>query len=149
MKNIRIFIWKLSVFGDETFNIFEEACFRNVFWGGLAILINLLSFPFFSFFFKGDNYYHFPFGFSCTQIPFRKRGLKRISIPLNRSHNNKSLLLIWFCMQSIKTYLNYEPQRQKTYLRTCSPSKDSDQPAHLHHLLRILVIQWCKVSLCG
>ena len=30
MKNIRIFIWKLSVFGGEMFSVFEEACFRNV-----------------------------------------------------------------------------------------------------------------------
>ena len=29
MKNIRIFIWKLLVFGGEIFNIFEQACFRN------------------------------------------------------------------------------------------------------------------------
>ena len=29
MKHIRIFIWKLAVFGDEIFNIFEYACFRN------------------------------------------------------------------------------------------------------------------------
>ena len=29
MKNIRIFIWKLSVFGGEIFNIFEQVCFRN------------------------------------------------------------------------------------------------------------------------
>ena len=29
MKNIRIFIWKLSIFGDEMFNIFEKACFIN------------------------------------------------------------------------------------------------------------------------
>ena len=29
MKNIRIFIWKLLVFGGEIFNIFEYACFRN------------------------------------------------------------------------------------------------------------------------
>ena len=30
MKNIRIFIRKLSVFGGEIFNIFEQACLRNV-----------------------------------------------------------------------------------------------------------------------
>ena len=30
-KNIRIFIWKFLVFGGEIFNIFEQACFRNVF----------------------------------------------------------------------------------------------------------------------
>ena len=30
MKHIRIFIRKLSAFGDEVFNIFEQACFRNV-----------------------------------------------------------------------------------------------------------------------
>ena len=32
MKNIRIFIWKLLVFGGEIFNIFEQTCFRNVFF---------------------------------------------------------------------------------------------------------------------
>ena len=30
MENIRIFIWKLSVLGGEIFNIFEQACFRNL-----------------------------------------------------------------------------------------------------------------------
>ena len=28
MKNIKIFISNISVFGGETFNIFEYACFR-------------------------------------------------------------------------------------------------------------------------
>ena len=37
MKNIRIFIWKLSFFGGEIFNISEKACFRN------DIYINLIS----------------------------------------------------------------------------------------------------------
>ena len=32
----------------------------------------------------------------------------------------------------------YEPQCQKTYLRTCSPSEESDQPAHSQNLIRIL-----------
>ena len=27
-QNIRIFVWKLSIFGGEIFNIFEQACFR-------------------------------------------------------------------------------------------------------------------------
>ena len=31
MKNIRTLIWKLSVLGDEIFNIFEQACFRSVY----------------------------------------------------------------------------------------------------------------------
>ena len=30
-----------------------------------------------------------------------------------------------------------EPQRQKTYLLTCPPSKDSDQTAHSRSLIRI------------
>ena len=47
-----------------------------------------------------------------------------------------------------------ELQRQKTYLRTCAPREDSDQPAHLGSLIRIfteriLNSQWCNVSLCG
>ena len=33
----------------------------------------------------------------------------------------------------------YELQRQKTYLRTCTTSEDSDQPAHLHSLIRIFI----------
>ena len=30
MKKIRIFMRTFSVFGGEVFNIFEQACFRNV-----------------------------------------------------------------------------------------------------------------------
>ena len=30
-----------------------------------------------------------------------------------------------------------EPQRRETYLRTCAPSEDSDQPAHSRRLIRI------------
>ena len=30
MENIRVLIWKFSVFGGEIFYIFEKACFRNV-----------------------------------------------------------------------------------------------------------------------
>ena len=30
-----------------------------------------------------------------------------------------------------------EPQRQKTYLRTCASSKDLDKPAHLGILIRL------------
>ena len=33
--------------------------------------------------------------------------------------------------------LTDQPQRQKTYFRTWAPSKDSDQPAHSHSLIRI------------
>ena len=29
MKNISFYIWKLSVFYGEIFNVFEWACFRN------------------------------------------------------------------------------------------------------------------------
>ena len=37
-ENIRIFIWKLSVFGSEIFNIFEQACFRDVQQKSLFVL---------------------------------------------------------------------------------------------------------------
>ena len=48
----------------------------------------------------------------------------------------------------------YNPQRQKTYLRTCGPSEDSDQPAISRSLIRIftghiLDSQGCKVSSNG
>ena len=43
MKNIRIFVWKLSVFGSEIINIFEYACFRNeVNWDPVNIFKMLL-----------------------------------------------------------------------------------------------------------
>ena len=49
--------------------------------------------------------------------------------------------------------LSDESQHGKTYLRTCAPSEDSDQPAHSRSLIRIfteriLDSQGCKVSSC-
>ena len=38
---------------------------------------------------------------------------------------------------SVATAELYEPQRQATYLRTCAPSEDSDQTAHVRSLIRI------------
>ena len=47
----------------------------------------------------------------------------------------------------------YEQKSQKMYLRTCVPSEDSDQTAHLRSLIRIftgliLESQGCKASSC-
>ena len=52
------------------------------------------------------------------------------------------------------SWKNYQTQRQKTYLRTCIPSEDSDQPAHSRSLIRIftgsiLDSQGCKVCSSG
>ena len=44
MKNMRIFIGKVSVFGGEFFNIFEQACFRNVLVSGWAYSVLLVLF---------------------------------------------------------------------------------------------------------
>ena len=51
-------------------------------------------------------------------------------------------------------FLGMEPQRQKTYLRTCAASEDSDQPAHSRSLIRIftrriLDSQGCICFSCG
>ena len=35
----------------------------------------------------------------------------------------------------------YEPQRQETYLWTCAPSEDSDQPAHSRSVIRIFPVR--------
>ena len=48
----------------------------------------------------------------------------------------------------------FEPQREKTYLQTCAPNEDSDQPAHPRSLIkiftgRVLDSQGCEVSWCG
>ena len=47
-----------------------------------------------------------------------------------------------------------EQQRWETYLRTCAPNEDSDQPAHLLSLIRISTwrisdSQGCRVFSCG
>ena len=34
----------------------------------------------------------------------------------------------------------YEPQREKTYLLTCAPNKDSDQTARMRSLIRVFVV---------
>ena len=47
------------------------------------------------------------------------------------------------CLQGIPLYYanclltSSEPQHEKTYRRTCTPYKDSDQPAHSYCLIRI------------
>ena len=51
---------------------------------------------------------------------------------------------------SLSTYM---PLHHKTYLRTCAPSEDSDQPVHSRSLIRIftghiLDREGCKVSSC-
>ena len=39
-----------------------------------------------------------------------------------------------------------ELQCEKTYLLTCASNKDSNQPAHLHSLIRVFII--CMKKLC-
>ena len=41
------------------------------------------------------------------------------------------------------------PQRRKTYLCTCAPSEDSDQPAHSHRLIRIFTGRILDHQLCN
>ena len=42
-----------------------------------------------------------------------------------------------YCLSAIK----YAPPRLETYLRTCAPSEDSDQPAHSRSLIRIFTVR--------
>ena len=44
-----------------------------------------------------------------------------------------------FTLTVRRPYGTNELQRQKTYLWTCAPSEDSDQPVHSHSLIRILL----------
>ena len=69
----------------------------------------------------------------------------------NKKNISKCRLLKYLpSMQSVKQ-TTFEQQRQKRYLCTSVPSKDSDQPALLCSLIRIftgciLDSQGCKVS---
>ena len=55
---------------------------------------------------------------------------------------------------SFKSLIKNEPQHNNTNKMTCSPSKDSDQPVHLHILFRVFAVhsedsQGPKASSCG
>ena len=43
----------------------------------------------------------------------------------------------------------FEPDHDKTYNKTCATSKDSDQPAHLHTLIRVLADHICLLQPSG
>ena len=49
--------------------------------------------------------------------------------------------LLYFSLSFISSLMNscyeQEPQCKETYIRTCAPSEDSDQPAHPRSLIRI------------
>ena len=39
-----------------------------------------------------------------------------------------------------------EPAHNKTYNKTCAPSKDSDQPVHIHGLIRVFIDCMCLLQ---
>ena len=43
----------------------------------------------------------------------------------------------------------FEPQREKTYLVTCGPNEDSNQPAHPRSLIRVFVVRLKKLCILG
>ena len=46
-------------------------------------------------------------------------------------------------MHSVGIYV-YETQSESTYLLTCASNEDSDQPPHLHSLVRVFVVRMKK-----
>ena len=38
-----------------------------------------------------------------------------------------------------------EPKREKTYLLTCTPNEDSNQPAHPRSLIRVFYVRMEKI----
>ena len=60
MKSIRVFIWKLSVFGGEIFNISEKTCFRNGYIWRLWVKFSTYNIvKYFSFIFPGNRIWQF------------------------------------------------------------------------------------------
>ena len=60
-------------------------------------------------------------------------------------------IVVWIpfdIMRQIFLYL-FEPWREKTYLLTCAPNKDSNQPAHPRSLTRVFVIRIKKLCIIG
>ena len=51
-------------------------------------------------------------------------------------NRNQCQELVFLCI--LLSFTPYEPKGQKTYHRTCALSEDSDQPAHLRSLIRIV-----------
>ena len=68
--------------------------------------------------------------------------------------NRRVKTLLQHCGSTGQCRWTFESQREKTYLRKCAPSEDSDQPAHLCSLIRIFTVRildthGCNVSSCG
>ena len=75
----------------------------------------------------------------CIEERHLSRGTaypKTAHAPCEDSDQRSSHYVLNGVMSYKISYIN-ESRRQKTYLRTCVPSEDSDQPAHLRSLIRI------------
>ena len=55
---------------------------------------------------------------------------------------NKAL---WVRVLRVNTII-FEPAPDKTYVKTCATSEDSDQPAHLHSLIRLFADGMCLLQ---
>ena len=70
--------------------------------------------------------------------------------PFLRGRHARMTVFPCIRLQWIECYSEkFQAQSQKTNLRTCAPSEDSDQPAHSRRLIRIfaeriLDSRWCK-----
>ena len=68
--------------------------------------------------------------------------------------NNSEFSMLWKYKAGLISSIKMSHNVKKTYLRTCAPSEDSDQTAHLRSLIRIftwrtLASQGCKISSYG
>ena len=57
-----------------------------------------------------------------------------------------SFIITIFC-KCAQCLISYEPQREKTYLVTCEPNEDSNQPAHPRCLIRVFVVRMKKLCI--
>ena len=45
--------------------------------------------------------------------------------------------------------LSYDARKKRTYLRTCAPNKDSNQPVHSRSLISVFVVRMKKLCILG
>ena len=65
-----------------------------------------------------------------------------------RVWHNDVFLTLW-CICSFQSIRRDESQREETYLLTCAPTEDLNQPTHPHSLIRVFAVRMRKLYILG
>ena len=92
---------------------------------------------FFSFFFL--------FFFSCEKRGKSHKGSNGNAMNFTTCQS----VVIYAFLKKHSKLRTYGPKREKTYLITCAPNEDSNQPAHPRSLIRVFAVRMTKLCILG